>query len=476
MRNPVERHAPLLLDGAVITMIEPIPGFECGDVKTMKRVGLGTHAEVYEVQPIRPSGDGPPLTFAMKVEKPIKKASGLLMKEIEIIKAISHLPSVPKYLGAFVVTIADVECLAFGLELFDDSLSSLKQSRRDVPASHHTQLVDWLSVEMMTVVLELHDCGFLHRDIKPSNFMYKLTPEGIPRLALVDFGSSIAVGEANGEAGFRGTGAYTGIDADADQSQPVDDHWSVAFSLLDLCIPGGLPWRALSARTDEGRLEIQRQKVEILERIKKDEVDGILESVTPRVEDILCALYDGSDLRNEVGSLDHRHSAGSMATIVSLLRPSTRTKQIAPASMLNGACREEISRTRVSVTAFGVDNDGAFGQSDFKEGVVSVLSSLQTSSLCVFEGQRVCLAELLTGTCPHRIICPLLHIPARGIALSAITRWIRINSICVESSVGKCPSRKCTSGIHLNKHIIESIYRDGTVPADLAAIKQSRNP
>ena len=280
-KNPVERHEPLIEAGASAVLIQSGLELNFKTLQLGKRIGLGTHAEVYEAHPVGLSAPA----FALKVEKPSRHAAGYLKKEIEVLARLSDSQVTPQYVGTFSVLVGDVACLAVGIELFEDSLSSLKASR----GSLAPEFIDWLTSQMLTCVFSLHRQGYLHRDIKPSNFMYKPSADGV-RVALVDLGSSIAIGTRN-EASFRGTGAYSGITSDPFESKPVDDYWSTFFSVLDLAIEGGLPWRHISARSEDGRVEILKHKKDLLASIFEGKHSS---SVSELLATSLALLYQST--------------------------------------------------------------------------------------------------------------------------------------------------------------------------------------
>lgn len=51
-----------------------------------------------------------------------------------------------------------------------------------------------LSIQIVLIILDLHQCGIVHRDLKPSNFMVRFKPGRLhPILKLIDFGDSFYI-------------------------------------------------------------------------------------------------------------------------------------------------------------------------------------------------------------------------------------------------------------------------------------------
>lgn len=428
--NPVERHEPILEKGSLIFAANADSRF--GDVEVIRRIGLGTHAEVYEVSPVGSSFSGG-LTFAMKVEKPIKQALGLLKKEIETLRALSHLSCVPSILGEYCVEIDSTKCFAFGLEQFNSSLSAFKQLSRSLDGA----FFHYLYHQMFSCISTIHEAGYIHRDIKPSNFMFKLSD--CLRVVLIDFGSSVKKGEP---AVGRGTGAYLPPFDDREECVQKDDYWAMAFSLLDLAIGGGLPWRSTSARTLEGRVEIKKAKISLLNNLNNTEIPSL-------VRQILHNLHAGEPLPRVDTPTDNSVMLLFQRTI------SGPLKNISPIALLNGERRSEILAQKFSRNVLLPFVCEPFGQ------VVAMHRA---------QRMRICVSQLVCGVCDLSN-CPLLHYTDNGgIFSSAINRWFRErNCVCLSNFVGgKC--KKSCSKIHLTISILEELYVNNRIHPDVVKI------
>jgi serine/threonine protein kinase len=470
--NPVDRHPALIPDGTLLHSVELVEGVNFHHVEILRRIGLGTHSEVYAVRDGNVHSGEKHVEFAVKVEKPIKQALGCLVREIEVLKSLSGCSATPRYLGAFTVPIGGVDCLAAGLEIFDESLSSLRQPGGVVEGrDHRDQLLDWVSVRMFEALFKIHDRGYLHRDIKPSNFMYKVSRRrGDPRIVLVDFGSSIAIGERN-DYPFRGTGAYSGLLMDPMESKPLDDYWSVAFCILDLSIEGGLPWRSLSSRTDEGRGEIRKQKFDLLQRLKDGEtLEDIKSRLTCLGRKLVVSLFqcnsDISEFRSLVKSVSSE-LIFDRDTVMDQLRPSNYRQAHLPKGLqrvaiprifLHGKYRSEMDAITSRCEIFQEPIDAG-------NGLLSLCGAVTThadqASIPVIDGKRICISDLV-GTCKE-LNCPLMHVPAKGIERSAIQRPFKKQGLCMDGLVWKCRDEKCQR-IHLAKEDLKRIFSTLATP------------
>ena len=400
---------------------------EIGNVNVIKRIGLGTHAEVYEVVPQESTGSLPQ-SFAMKVEKPIKQAFGVLRREIDVLRSLSHLSCVPRVLGEFSVSIDSTDCFAFGLEQFTGSLSMLKQHR---PTPGHMDVIlPFLFCEMFTCVSALHEAGILHRDLKPSNFMFKLAPCGSVRIAVIDFGSAIAIGCKN-ETEFRGTGAYLPIDSDPWESTCMDDFWSLAFTLLDLAIVGGLPWRSTSARTAEGRAEIRDKKMALMAELENCLETSLVDAIPSFLKQFFFQLNAGKlEIPDSTIPCDPIFIVHIFSN---LIRPSHKDNYL-----IESMCGNQIRIHGGNFFAFKPPND------TYLRSVSSLVSAFRTRT-----SHHICVSQLLTGDC-NLHGCPLKHYQRGGIVESAVRRRFRgKNTVCVfHLLTGKCKTRPC-SQIHL---------------------------
>ena len=482
-KNPVEKHDAFLLRGNVISQESSIDSYNLGDVKVLRRIGLGTHAEVYEVMPIRP--DLCHIRVALKIEKPIKHAGGFIDQEIALLGSIGAHDCVPKLLGVYTREIGGVCCRGFCMELFHDSLSSLKTQKgftEPTDPAQKSRFLEYLSCRMFDAILQFHKHEYLHRDIKPSNFMFRITPQNTLCIALIDFGSSISIGARN-PSEFRGTGAYASISSDPWLSKEEDDYWSTIFSILDLCIPGGLPWRSLSARSEEGRSEINAQKQAFFQSIVDDVSTDLTSHVPEKIKKILKLVLNQQTtsftevIRDFITLENHDWTSQVIGFIHEFLSPSlvrislpkSLGQKTSPAAILLDGASRPLVETECELPS--ASSAVLFPISPTSEILLIEQAILHQAASnkyigktpdMVALGERICISELSLGHCQPP--CPLRHLACTGIVRSAIVRSTCGGKICFDNFFDKCHDKNCNK-LHLDSEMVRRMYIDYVVPS-----------
>ena len=477
----MEKHEALLNNGDIISQESTVDGINFGDVKVVRRIGLGTHAEVYEVLPCR--SDVCHVRMALKIEKPIKHASGFIDQEILVLASVASGKCVPNIVGVYTKDICGTVCRGFCMELYHDSLSSLKAQRTLLDISViRDSFLEFLTGHMFSAVVQFHKYGYLHRDIKPSNFMFKITNSNHSvNFSLVDFGSSVAIGERN-PSEFRGTGAYAPVESDPWLSRIEDDYWSVIFSVVDLCIPGGLPWRSLSARNDDGRAELVLQKRAFFQSINDSVSTDITSKIPSRVKDLIKEVITNEEkMKNVIEEFvsDTNFPPSSISDFIDLFLtpplvrlnlPKSIGPRATPASvLLNGSCRTHIindcelpSATASVLFSIPCNSDQTLMKAQAILHQAAANKHIGRTPDVSALGERICLTELSGGVCDPK--CPLRHLACTGISRSAIIRSTsRIRKICFDDLFDKC-NENCGK-LHLDPDTVRRMYIDNQVPA-----------
>uniref|UniRef100_A0A914N7F1 non-specific serine/threonine protein kinase n=1 Tax=Meloidogyne incognita TaxID=6306 RepID=A0A914N7F1_MELIC len=141
------------------------------------------------------------------------------------------------------------KCHYIIMELLGPSLAVLRKQTQSRRFSIGTALrVGEQCLDAMEV---MHLSGYLHRDIKPSNMCIGLSQFGKHRTVfIIDFGMARKYLQPNGQhrkergrAAFRGTTRYVSLTVhDRKETGPVDDLWSLYYSIIEMG-DGVLPWR-----------------------------------------------------------------------------------------------------------------------------------------------------------------------------------------------------------------------------------------
>jgi serine/threonine protein kinase len=142
--------------------------------KLIKKIGNGNFGSIYKGINIRTNEN-----VAVKIEL-ISDELKLLRHESNIYRLLSHVDGVPKikWYGK------DELYYYMVIDLFGDSLQeSLNKSKK-----FKLKLVLQLGINILDILMKIHNAGFIHRDIKPENFLFSLNKP--VKIYIIDFGIS----------------------------------------------------------------------------------------------------------------------------------------------------------------------------------------------------------------------------------------------------------------------------------------------
>ncbi|CAI5451724.1 unnamed protein product [Caenorhabditis angaria] len=190
--------------------------------------------------------------YAMKIEKKQEKRQSKLKMEILILKLVSNERNNSHFTSIADRGKKDKEGYFFlVMDLAGPSLADLKKKRDGKIFSAPTGLS--VSQQCLEACEDLHKYGFIHRDLKPANYA---CGDGAKKhtIYILDFGISRKIINDRNElktprvsVRFKGTvkfaslGCHKGLELGW-----KDDCESWFYLLLDLIIPGGLPWSKVS--------------------------------------------------------------------------------------------------------------------------------------------------------------------------------------------------------------------------------------
>jgi serine/threonine protein kinase len=140
--------------------------------KLIKQIGRGSFGSIFEGFNIRTNEK-----VAIKIE-PIMEDLKLLKHESNIYRILDNVDGVPKikWYGK------DQFNYYMVIDLFGKSLQDLIDKNKKMSL----KLVLQIGINILNILMKIHDKGFIHRDIKPENFL--LTLNKPTNVFLIDFG------------------------------------------------------------------------------------------------------------------------------------------------------------------------------------------------------------------------------------------------------------------------------------------------
>jgi serine/threonine protein kinase len=223
------------------------------EFEIIKKLGCGSFGEVYLTKIIKLNK-----YVASKIEdkKNIKKNSKILdeYKIYKILELKGLQEGIPKIYSYYETPKFNV----LVMELLGDNLDTLftKYNRK-----FNLCTILKLSVDLIKLIEQIHNCGFVHRDIKPNNFMFGINDKK-SNLYILDFGLSKKYCKNKKHIEYKtnkslvGTARYTSINVHLGiEPSRRDDLESIGYMLVYF-MKGSLPWQGLKKQKNIDQIEL----------------------------------------------------------------------------------------------------------------------------------------------------------------------------------------------------------------------------
>ena len=224
-----------------------------------RRIGAGAFGQVFEAQDTVAN-----VKVAIKFEKTQNtRDKSQLMAELRIYRLLGKKapPGVPKiyYFGS------EGYYNIMAVDLLGPSLNDLLLFCKEFSAK--TTMM--LTFQMIRLIQNIHELGFIHRDIKPDNFVMGLGEKG-NHVYLIDFGLAKRFVNAKTkqhipfrmDKGFTGTARYASVAGHLGYEQSRKDDMEALAYMLAFFGNGSLPWQTIVTRDrNQRKLIIQESKL-----------------------------------------------------------------------------------------------------------------------------------------------------------------------------------------------------------------------
>ena len=207
--------------------------FDTWEIK--RKVGKGTFCELFVATNIHTNDIVAIKSQNASIVGPVLKYEG------DVLQNLKELSGVPKFIYSGLIDGKDILVMEM---LGGEDMSKLRnrlRSQQGTSSGLTLPMAVYFTKEILRLLKDLHQAGYVHRDIKPSNFVRERFDS--PSFRMIDFGVTKQFKDRDGNikkkrdtgAEFRGTSLYASVNShNLEDLSPRDDLWSMVYVLLDL--------------------------------------------------------------------------------------------------------------------------------------------------------------------------------------------------------------------------------------------------
>lgn len=214
---------------------------------------------------------------ALKIPIKTKERDGqkCLLDEAKVYKSLSDQGELQGIAKMKVIKCKDLKILV--MDLLGPSLENFLRKRKQF----RLKTIILLAIQLIDLMKEIHNKGFIHRDIKPDNFV--LDNKSLNKLFCIDFGLATKYKKRDDSHfkmtknhKFLGTARYSSIASHIGHSQSRKDDLEAIGYLLVYLYRGNLPWMKIKHKDKYeryrmiGEKKISTTEEELCEKLPKE--------------------------------------------------------------------------------------------------------------------------------------------------------------------------------------------------------------
>ena len=241
-------------------IVKSIIGMELNGYLIKRYIASGSFGDVYEAEN-KKTNELVALKIPIMTEE--KNGERCLLEELDIYKVLNK-NKCHGISNAKVISNKKLGKKIIIMDLLGDSLEALMQKSEKKRLSLKTILL--LAMQMIKILKDVHDAGYIHRDLKPDNFVIDIKTNNI--VYCIDFGLAKKYinekehVELKKNGHFCGTARYASLAAHKGYTQSRKDDLESLGYLLIYLYKGKLKWMGIKNKDKKQRYKLIQEEKE----------------------------------------------------------------------------------------------------------------------------------------------------------------------------------------------------------------------